>query len=71
MSEVWVHKKRGTMYRVLTTTAHVQCSTSPDFEQRYGDDNWTVYQSVSDGAVYVRLSSEFHDGRFERATTDA
>ncbi len=63
---VWQHKKRGTTYRILHDNVLLQCSTAPDFEEDLKGATWTVYQSTETGAVYVRLTKEFHDGRFER-----
>jgi hypothetical protein len=57
----WRHKKRGSAYNVLTATAAAQCSTGPINE----GDHVTVYQA-DDGNWYVRKTSEFQDGRFER-----
>jgi hypothetical protein len=39
----------------------------------FEDENWTVYRSTLTGAVYVRLTEEFRDGRFEQLpdTTDS
>lgn len=61
----WRHKKRGTVYEVLFDSASVQCATDPTFERAFADDNWTVYRNVATGAVSVRLTEEFLDGRFE------
>lgn len=59
------HKKRGTIYEVLTDSASLQCSCAPEVEHLFGDDTFTVYRSVDTGAVYVRPTPEFLDGRFE------
>lgn len=59
------HKKRGTVYIVLHQNVSLQCSAAPAFEQEFDDDTWTVYQNVATGAVYVRPTEEFFDGRFE------
>lgn len=60
------HKKRGTVYEVLTEYASLQCSAAPEFEEMFDDENWTVYKNVETGAVWVRLTMEFMDGRFEK-----
>jgi hypothetical protein len=60
------HKKRGTTYEIITHDASMQCSAVPDFEGMFEDDNWTVYRNVDTGAIYVRPTDEFMDGRFER-----
>lgn len=62
----WRHKKRGTTYIILQTDVSLQCSASPEFEQMFDDDVWTVYQNTETGAVYVRPTEEFFDGRFEQ-----
>lgn len=62
----WRHKKRGTTYDIITDTASLQCASVPEFEQMFDDDHWTVYRSEKTGAVYVRPTPEFLDGRFER-----
>lgn len=61
----WLHKKRGTTYEVVTDTAGLQCSAAQDFEDLFAEDCWTVYRNVATGAVWVRLTEEFLDGRFE------
>lgn len=62
----WRHKKRGTVYEILTDNASLQCSAAPEFESMFDDDHFTVYQNVATGAIYVRPTEEFQDGRFER-----
>jgi len=57
----WRHRKRGTEYIVLTATAGAQCATGPINE----GDHVTIYQG-RDGDWWVRKTSEFQDGRFER-----
>lgn len=59
------HKKRGTVYEIVTHDASLQCSAAPEFEGMFEDDTFTVYRSVDTGAVYVRPTPEFLDGRFE------
>jgi hypothetical protein len=68
MSERWRHKKRGTIYEVITHDASLQCSAAPEFEQLFDDDTFTVYRSIRTGAVYIRPTPEFMDGRFERVS---
>lgn len=63
---IWRHKKKGLDYEVITDTASLQCSFNREFEREFGDENWTVYKSVRTGAIYVRCTEEFLDGRFER-----
>lgn len=62
---IWRHKKRGTTYEVLSKAATLQCSAAPAFESMFEDDRWTVYRSLKTGAIYVRPTEEFLDGRFE------
>lgn len=57
----WRHRKRGTSYEVLTSTADAQCATGPINE----GDHVTVYRG-DDGDWHVRKTGEFQDGRFER-----
>ena len=59
------HKKRGTIYEVLTDVASLQCSGSPEMELYFEEDYFTIYKSVDTGAMYVRPTAEFQDGRFE------
>lgn len=59
------HKKCGTVYEIITDTASLQCSAAPEFERTFEDDAWTVYRSVKTGAIFVRPTEEFLDGRFE------
>lgn len=63
---IWRHKKRGTTYEIVTDSAFLQCSAAPEFERAFEDDAWTVYRSLQTGAVYIRPTEEFLDGRFER-----
>lgn len=62
----WRHKKLGTEYEIITETASMQCSAAPGFECQFEDDHWTVYRSVRTGAMWVRPTAEFMDGRFEK-----
>jgi len=58
--EIWRHKKRGTTYKRIGR-AHLQTQINlPD------DAQVEVYQSEADGALWVRPSGEFFDGRFEK-----
>lgn len=66
VGERWRHKKRGTIYEIVTDTASLQCSAAPEFEAMFDDDHWTIYRSELTGAMYVRPTPEFMDGRFER-----
>lgn len=66
MSELWRHKKRGTVYEIFTDSASLQCSVAEDFERMFEDDSWTVYRNIETGHVWVRPTEEFLDGRFER-----
>lgn len=61
----WRHKKRGTVYEIVTFGASLQCSAAPDFEAQFDDGTWTVYRNVKTNAIYVRPTEEFRDGRFE------
>lgn len=70
MGTRWIHKKRGTVYEIVTDNAAIQCSTEPFIEQRYGEEKWTVYRNVETEMMYVRLTNEFLDGRFEKIDTD-
>lgn len=55
----WRHKKRGTTYTAVGT-AEVQADEPlTDYEVVI------VYRSTTDGRLWVRRQSEFHDGRFE------
>jgi hypothetical protein len=62
----WRHKKRGTVYEILTSDAVLQCATQPEIEDTFEQHKWTVYRNIHSGAIYVRLTVEFMDGRFER-----
>lgn len=70
MSEHWKHKLRGSVYEVLTHSASLQCSCWPCAEEQFADEAFTVYRSVETGAVYVRPTEEFQDGRFTRIPHD-
>lgn len=62
----WKHKKRGSVYEVITDTASIQCSADPAFEQRFEDESWTVYRNIHTQSIWVRPTEEFLDGRFEK-----
>jgi len=65
-----VHPKRGGRYDVLCPGPHgaaIDCTNGPAEGRRL-----TVYRAVSDGQLYVREESQFHEpGRFvhDEATT--
>ncbi len=62
---LWRHKKRGTVYEIVTEHAHLQCSSEPDMEHRWDDEAFVVYRNTKTAAYYVRPYQEFFDGRFE------
>lgn len=64
--QLWRHKKRGTVYAIDANDALMQCSTHPEIEGMFGGKKWTVYRDVASNKTYIRLTSEFNDGRFER-----
>jgi len=66
MGEQWRHKKRGTVYEVVTHDASLQFASAPEIEETCDDLTFTVYRSLDTGAMYVRPTEEFMDGRFER-----
>lgn len=66
MSELWRHNLRGSVYEVVTHDASFQCSAWQYAEEQFADETFTVYRSVDTGAMYVRLTEEFKDGRFTR-----
>jgi hypothetical protein len=67
----WRHKKRRSVYEIITDSASLQCATFPDVERSFADESWTVYRNVATGAVYVRPTEEFQDGRFEQVAQTA
>lgn len=58
----WRHKKRGTFYTEIGR-GRMQC-TGPIYDML----PVVIYQSESDGSLWVRFESEFEDGRFEEVT---
>jgi hypothetical protein len=60
------HKKSGGEYEIITDSASLQCSAAPEFEKLFDEDCFTVYQNIATGAIYVRPTPEFFDGRFEQ-----
>ena len=69
MTTLWRHKKRGTTYEIIDDSASLQCAAAEEFERMFEDDSWTVYRNINTGAVYVRPTEEFLDGRFEKIET--
>jgi hypothetical protein len=70
MSEIevgqkWQHKKRGSIYEIVHTTASIQC-TSDLAVQAYEDEDWIAYRPIAGHALHFRLREEFLDGRFEK-----
>lgn len=63
--KLWRHKKRGTIYEIVTDCASLQCAAEPQFESVYANEDWTVYRNVTTSAVWIRPTKEFLDGRFE------
>ncbi len=63
--KLWRHKKRGTVYEILSDKASLQCSAASDFEEMFEGHDWTVYRNIKTGAIWVRPTEEFMDGRFE------
>ena len=64
--QLWRHKKRGTLYEIITANAGLQCSAAPNFEEMFEDDGFVVYRSIKAGSYHIRPAPEFVDGRFER-----
>jgi hypothetical protein len=62
----WKHKVRGHVYEIVSETASLQMSCDPEVEARYENDDFVVYRNVKNGAVWIRPTEEFMDGRFER-----
>lgn len=67
MSEFWRHKKRGSVYEVISTGAFMQCSTFPHVEEAFSGTSFTIYKRVDAiDLFFVRPTNEFMDGRFEK-----
>lgn len=62
--ELWRHKKRGTVYKVIGE-AELQCATHDPSE----GDELVIYRG-DDGKLWARMRDEFHDGRFEALHPD-
>lgn len=58
----WRHKKRGTTYTEMGR-ARLQVDGPLDMA------DVVIYQSNTDGSMWVRPVTEFEDGRFERVHT--
>lgn len=65
---VWRHRKRGCVYTIVTHEASMQCSEHPEIEGAYPMCGWTVYKNVETGAIWIRPTKEFQDGRFKQLT---
>ena len=61
-NSLWRHKKRGTTYEVLfeATLQMMNNQRHCDLD----DARCIVYKSLEDGRYWVRLKTEFMDGRF-------
>lgn len=68
---LWRHKKRGTVYEIVTENASLQMSSDLDIEHRWDDEAFVVYRNIKTGAMYVRPYMEFFDGRFEAIAESA
>jgi len=66
LSTKWRHKKTGGTYEIVGENAALQCSSYPEVEAALEDDVFTIYRNVRTGALYIRPTEEFMDGRFER-----
>lgn len=69
--EIWRHRKSGGVYRVIRTGVFMQCSTAEAFENQFAGQGWVVYTRNGDlypstAKWFIRLESEFLDGRFEK-----
>lgn len=67
IGQLWRHKKRGTVYRILKSGVVIQCSTNEEFEAKFAEQFWVIYKqaTLAETPWFVRLESEFLDGRFE------
>lgn len=66
VGDVVRHKKRGSTYEVVSTTARIQLSSQPLIEGVFADTEFVIYSSTLDASAYfVRPLEEFCDGRFE------
>jgi hypothetical protein len=66
VGQIWRHKKRDSIYEIVSTTASMQCASDPHLES-YEDEDWIAYKPYgagSGGILYFRLKEEFLDGRF-------
>jgi hypothetical protein len=61
MADRYRHKVRGSTYRIL-----FEAAKASSIIQALDDMTMVVYQSETDGQVWVRPAIEFFDGRFER-----
>ena len=66
IGDYWRHKVRGHVYEIITATASLQMACDPAIEAQYEDDDFVVYRNIENGAVWIRPTEEFIDGRFER-----
>jgi hypothetical protein len=62
MNEVYRHKKRDSRYTIVGDAEFQLSGEGPIID----GDSVVVYRSQETGKIYVRLRSEFHDGRFEK-----
>jgi len=63
---IYRHRAGGGRYVVLDYAAKLECSTFPEIEEKLAPRLFTIYRSLDDGSCWIRLTSEFKDGRFER-----
>ena len=71
VGQIWKHEKTGGVYRIINTGVFMQCSTAEVFENQFAGQGWVVYRSIEDHKAqwYIRLESEFLDGRFTKMET--
>lgn len=64
----WRHKERGSVYEIIDSHSHIQCSSvERSMQNMLENEIWVAYRDERGAAfpMCFRMVEEFLDGRFE------